>query len=155
VLAPPGWRLGGALAADTLQIAGTRAEPAVTGTLSADGMALRSVVDGLQFQDGRLRARLDGTRLLIDEFSLAGAGGAASGGVLRATGEAAWRDGRAQARLNATLQRLRVSVRDDRQLSVSGTLQRRPGRPRRERRRAPERGPGADRAARRQPPGAG
>jgi len=121
VLAPPGWRLGGALAAE-LQIAGTRAAPAVTGTLSADGMALRSVVDGLQFQDGRLRARLDGTRLLIDEFSLAGAGGAASGGRLNATGEAAWRDGRAQARLNATLQRLRVSVRDDRQLSVSGTL---------------------------------
>lgn len=121
-LAPPGWRLGGALAAE-LQLAGTRAAPSVSGSLSADGVALRSVVDGLQFKDGRLRARLDGARLRIDEFSLAGVGASGSGGRLIASGEAAWRDGRPQAQLNATLQRLRVSARDDRQLSVSGALQ--------------------------------
>ena len=119
VLAPPGWRLHGALAADA-QLTGTRGAPRVTGSLTADEVALRSVVDGLQFEGGRLRARLDGTRLLIDEFSLRGAGDA--GGSLRASGEAGLLDGRPQARLEATLNRLRASIRDDRQVTTSGRL---------------------------------
>jgi len=122
VLAPPGWRLRGALQADT-RIGGTRAAPLVNGTLAADDLALRSVVDGLQFGGGRLRARLDGTRLLVDEFLLRGAGRQGSGGTLRASGEAGWVDGRAQARLDATLDQLRASLRDDRQLTVSGRVQ--------------------------------
>ena len=130
-LAPPGWRLRGALQAD-MRLGGTRAQPLLTGTLAADGLALRSVADGFQFQDGRLRARLDGTRLLIDEFLLRGpapraqaAGAAAtagSGGLIRASGEAGWIDGRAQAHLNATLQQLRASIRADRQVTVSGQV---------------------------------
>lgn len=120
VLAPPGWRLRGALAADT-RIGGTRGTPRVEGTLSADDLALRSVVDGIEFADGRLRARLDGTRLLIDEFTLRGAG--EQGGRLRASGEAGWIDGRAQARLNASLEQLRASIRADRQVTVSGQVQ--------------------------------
>ena len=122
VLAPPGWRLRGALAADA-RVAGTRGEPLVSGTVTADDVALRSIVDGVQFEGGRLRARLDGTRLLIDEFTLQGAGEKGSGGRLRATGEAGLVDGRAQARLNATLERLRASIRDDRQVTVSGNVQ--------------------------------
>lgn len=129
VLAPPGWRLRGALNADA-RLGGTRAQPLVTGTLGADDLALRSVVDGVQFENGRLRARLDGTRVLIDEFVLRGAGGAdggkageQGGGLIRATGEAGWIDGRAQARLNATLQQLRASIRADRQVSASGQVQ--------------------------------
>ena len=122
VLAPPGWRLRGALAADA-RVAGTRGEPLVNGTVTADDVALRSIVDGVQFEGGRLRARLDGTRLLIDEFTLQGAGEKGSGGRLRATGEAGLVDGRAQARLNATLERLRASIRDDRQVTVSGNVQ--------------------------------
>ncbi|MFT4195180.1 translocation/assembly module TamB domain-containing protein, partial [Ottowia sp.] len=46
-----------------------------------------------------------------------------AGGTLRATGEAGWVDGRAQARLDATLDQLRASIRDDRQLTVSGSVQ--------------------------------
>ena len=130
VLAPPGWRLRGALQADA-RIAGTRAAPRVSGPLTADDLALRTVVDGLQFEDGRLRARLDGTRLVIDEFSLRGpadknakAGDAAAdGGTLRASGEAGWIDGRLQARLAATLAQLRASIRADRQVTVSGSVQ--------------------------------
>lgn len=122
VLAPPGWRLRGALAADA-RVAGTRAEPLVSGTLTADDVAMRSIVDGLQFEGGRLRARLDGTRLLIDEFSLQGAGEGASGGRLHASGEAGLIDGRPQARLAATLDKLRASIRDDRQVTVSGQVQ--------------------------------
>ncbi|MFT3779625.1 MAG: translocation/assembly module TamB domain-containing protein [Ottowia sp.] len=122
VLAPPGWRLRGALEADA-RIGGTRAAPLVGGTLAADELALRSVADGLQFGGGRLRARLDGTRLLVDEFLLRGAGREGAGGTLRATGEAGWVDGRARARLDATLDQLRASIRDDRQLTVSGSVQ--------------------------------
>ncbi|MDO5289774.1 MAG: translocation/assembly module TamB domain-containing protein, partial [Pseudomonadota bacterium] len=123
VLAPPGWRLRGALNADA-RLGGTRTQPLVTGTLGADGLALRSVVDGVQLEDGRLRARLDGTRVLIDEFLLRGAGDASGqGGLIRASGEAGWIDGRAQARLNATLEQLRASIRADRQVSASGQVQ--------------------------------
>ena len=122
VLAPPGWRLRGALQADA-RISGTRAAPLVHGTLAADRLALRSVVDGVQLGGGRLRARLDGNRLLIDEFLLRGAGGRDGGGTLHASGEAGWIDGRPQASLSATLDQLRASVGADRQLTVSGSAQ--------------------------------
>ncbi|MCL1962346.1 MAG: translocation/assembly module TamB domain-containing protein [Desulfovibrionaceae bacterium] len=121
-LAPPGWRLRGALQAD-MRISGTRAAPLAQGRLAADGLALRSVVDGLQFGGGRLRARLDGVRLLINEFVLHGAGGQDGGGTLSASGDAGWIEGRAQARLAVTLDKLRASIRADRQLTVSGNAQ--------------------------------
>jgi len=122
-LAAPGWRMRGALALDA-RIHGTRAAPLLDGSLSAGALALRSVADGVQFDAGRLRARLDGTRLLIDEFVLHGPGGEqGAGGLLRASGQAGWIDGRAQARLSATLEQLRASVRADREVTVSGQLQ--------------------------------
>jgi len=121
LLAPPGWRLRGSLGAD-IAIAGTRAEPRLGGTLAADDLALRSVVDGVELQGGRLRARLDGQRLLIDEFMLRGAGGASGGGTLVATGEGAWTGAGPQARISAQLTRLRASIRSDRQLTVSGGI---------------------------------
>jgi translocation and assembly module TamB len=121
LLAPPGWRLRGSLGAD-IAIAGTRAEPRLGGTLAADDLALRSVVDGVELQGGRLRARLDGQRLLIDEFMLRGAGGANGGGTLVATGEGAWIDAGPQVRISAQLTRLRASIRSDRQLTVSGRI---------------------------------
>ena len=124
-LAPPGWRLRGALAAD-VRVAGTRGQPQVAGTLSADDLALRSVVDGFALGRGRLRARLDGTQLIIDELLLHGPGTGDkddAGGTLRATGQAGWQDGRAQARLDATLTRLHASVRADRDITVSGQVQ--------------------------------
>ncbi|MFC3304611.1 translocation/assembly module TamB domain-containing protein [Ottowia pentelensis] len=126
-LAPPGWRLRGALAAD-VRVAGTRGQPQVTGTLSADDLALRSVVDGFALGRQRLRARLDGTQLIVDELLLHGPDGgkgapADAGGTLRASGAAGWQDGRAQARLDVTLTRLHASVRADRDLTVSGQVQ--------------------------------
>ncbi|MDP2256477.1 MAG: translocation/assembly module TamB domain-containing protein [Polaromonas sp.] len=122
VLAPPGWRLRGALAAD-IAISGTRAAPRLAGELQANDMALRSVVDGIEFGNGRLRAQLDGTRMRISEFSLQGAGDKGTGGLLTAQGEAAWVDGRPQVLLTAKLARLRASIRTDRQVTVSGELQ--------------------------------
>ncbi|MES2190439.1 MAG: translocation/assembly module TamB domain-containing protein [Pseudomonadota bacterium] len=122
VLAPPGWRLRGTLGAN-VAISGTRALPQLAGDLSANDLALRSVVDGIEFGNGRLRARLDGTRMRINEFTLQGAGTNNTGGKLTAQGEAAWLDGKPQVALDAKLDRLRASIRTDRQVTLSGELQ--------------------------------
>ncbi len=122
VLAPPGWRLRGSLGAD-VSISGTRAAPQLAGNLQANNLALRSVVDGIEFGRGRLRASLDGTRMRINEFTLQGAGDKGAGGTLTAQGEAAWLDGQAVLQLDAKLERLRASLRSDRQLTLSGELQ--------------------------------
>ncbi|MGH8832301.1 MAG: translocation/assembly module TamB domain-containing protein [Polaromonas sp.] len=122
VLAPPGWRLRGSLGAD-VAIRGTRAAPQLAGDLQANDLALRSVVDGIEFGNGRLRARLDGTRMRIHEFTLQGAGDKGTGGTLTAQGEAGWVEGKPQVQLDAKLERLRASLRTDRQLTVSGEVQ--------------------------------
>lgn len=132
VLAPPGWRMRGTLAANA-SLSGTRQAPQWTGTLQADDLALRSVVEGIELRDGRFRATLEGQRLNINEFSLRGAptGGTGApatndGGTLTATGFARWSSVAPvgiQLDLQAQAQALRVSARADRRLSVSGKLQ--------------------------------
>ncbi|MBA2962191.1 translocation/assembly module TamB domain-containing protein [Ramlibacter sp. CGMCC 1.13660] len=119
LLAPPGWRLRGSLAAD-ISVAGTRGEPALSGSLRADDVALRSVVDGVALQDGRLRARLEAHRLVVDELVLRGAGD--DGGTLSGSGEANWSGGSPQVAVTARLERLRASSRGDRELTLSGTI---------------------------------
>ena len=136
VLAPPGWRLRGTLDADAT-LAGTRARPQWRGHLSANDLALRSVVDGVDFSGGTLRTRLEGERLDIEELTLQGAAGAgtaaASGGLLKATGFVQWQahEGaaaqasfvqRLRMEMDATATGLRVSARSDRRLVLSGTL---------------------------------
>ena len=121
-LAPPGWRIRGSLGAN-IAIQGTRAAPQLTGDLQANDLALRSVVDGIEFGNGRLRAQLDGTRMVIHEFTLQGAGLKGTGGTLTARGEALWKDGQPRVALSARLERLRASIRTDRQITLSGDLQ--------------------------------
>ncbi len=130
LLAPPGWRVRGTLDAD-LQLAGSLREPQWSGNLQANEMALRSVIDGIEFGNGQLRATLLGQRLNIERFSLQGAGGA-SGGELTATGFANWAAPPGSERsalqaiamqIDARARALRVSARADRRLVVSGTLQ--------------------------------
>ncbi|MEO5670396.1 MAG: DUF490 domain-containing protein, partial [Ramlibacter sp.] len=121
LLAPPGWRLRGSLTAD-VKAAGTRADPQLSGTIAADDLALRSVVDGIELRNGKLRATLDGNRLRVTEFTLHGAGEQEAGGTLAATGEAAWVNGAPQVQAKVVLTRLRASIRSDRQLTVSGEL---------------------------------
>ncbi len=122
VLAPPGWRLRGSLGTN-MTVQGTRSTPQFVGDLQADDMALRSVVDGFEFSNGRLRAHIDGTRLRIREFTLHGAGAKDTGGVLSAEGDVRWSQGAPQVTLTAQLERLRTSIRSDRQLTLSGKLQ--------------------------------
>ena len=131
LLAPPGWRLRGTLNADAT-LSGTRGTPQWRGNLSAQDLAVRSVVDGIDFSNGKLQATLDGQRLEINDFSLQGAGGQ-SGGTLAIKGNVQWLpptataagstgESRLRMSLNATAKRLRVSARADRSLSVSGTV---------------------------------
>lgn len=129
MLAPPGWRLRGTLDANAT-LTGTRKLPHWRGTLQAKDLAVRSVADGIDFQQGTLSARLEGQRLHIDDFSLFGAGGAA-GGQVTVTGVADWLSTgkpadtlaqRVQMTLEATAKALRVSTRADRRLTVSGKL---------------------------------
>ena len=145
MFAPPAWRIDGTLAADAT-LAGTRSAPLWQGQLSADGLAVRAAVEGIELKDGRLRARLQGQRLLLDELSLQG--GAASrarisgpagnlstvsseaardGGELRLSGELRWDPATAEQSgiamdLQAQLRALRVLVRSDRQVTVSGQV---------------------------------
>ena len=148
MLAPPGWRMAGTLDADAT-LAGNRSEPRWNGTLAADKLALRALVEGLDLRDGRLRATLAGNRVEITEFTLKGGAGAQTripgqsgnlstaaseaardGGTLSARGELGW--GAApvagagsgiRMSIQADLRALRVLVRADRQLTLSGNLQ--------------------------------
>ena len=130
VLAPPGWRMRGTLDAE-LALTGSRSAPQWTGSVQAKDLALRSLVDGIEFGNGRLRASVQGQRLAIDDFQLQGAGGGA-GGEFSARGFAQWLAtpqggdaalNRVRIELDATARALRVSARADRRLAVSGQLQ--------------------------------
>jgi len=146
MLAPPGWRVAGTLDADAA-LSGNRAAPRWTGTLGADKLALRAPVEGLDLRDGRLRATLTGERIEITEFTLKGGAGstvriggqsgnrstaasqaASDGGSLSARGDMAWGAAGAtgtgiRMALQADLRALRVLVRTDRQVTLSGNLQ--------------------------------
>ncbi len=130
VLAPPGWRVRGSLRAEAA-VSGTRADPQFTGSLQADDLVLRSIVEGVSFRGGELRATLAGERIVIERFRLEGRGGSERGGVLQASGSAEWRrvqrDGVARREplieLQATATKLRASSRPDRRVTVTGALQ--------------------------------
>ncbi len=145
-LAPPGWRVKGTLQADAA-LSGTRTAPRWSGTLGADQMAVRSLLDGVDLQDGRLRAVLRGDRLEITEFRVNGGQGSnaripgfsgnltpppKSGGTLTGTGFVSWADalnGKGGAGsgiamdFSAEARALQVLVRADRQVSISGNVQ--------------------------------
>ncbi|MGC4029572.1 MAG: translocation/assembly module TamB domain-containing protein [Steroidobacteraceae bacterium] len=143
-LAPPGWRVQGALQAD-VAIAGTVQSPQLQGSIDADGLNIRSVLDGVDLHDGLLRATLQGSRLQVSELTLQGGTGSRahvrglSGnrtpppterGRMTASGSIDW-SGAASAEpddsgialdFTTRLQKMQVLVRNDRQLSLSGDL---------------------------------
>ncbi|WP_244910962.1 translocation/assembly module TamB domain-containing protein [Extensimonas vulgaris] len=142
LLAPPGWRVRGTVEADA-QLAGSRAAPRWSGTLAADDVAVRSVLDGIDLQQGRLRATLRGDTLAITEWRIQGGRGSNAripglsgnrtpppqdGGTLAGTGTLRWSspaDGDAgiAMQLQGEARALQVLVRADRQVSVSGPVQ--------------------------------
>ena len=141
MLAPSGWRVHGTLNAD-VRLSGSRAAPRWDGQVAADRFAIRSVLDGVDLQDGRLRATLQGQQLTITELHLKGGHGSRAriagfsgnrtaapedGGTLSGSGTLSWAGGGEQGPdirmdLRARAERLQVLVRADRQVSVSGDL---------------------------------
>jgi translocation and assembly module TamB len=134
VLAPPGWRVQGTLDAN-LTLSGTRSQPQWQGRLQADQLAAKSAVQGIEFSQGQMQARLQGQSLVLERLSLRGAG--AQGGELQARGQVQFNTNtnntppaRAQTNplrwadlaLQIEAKTLRVSNRADRRLSVSGDV---------------------------------
>lgn len=132
VLAPPGWRVQGTLDAQ-FDLSGTRTQPQWQGRLQADNLAVRSAVQGIEFSQGQLQARLQAQELILERLSLRGAG--AQGGELQARGEISFAPtGRATpgsstsplsaARMTLQMEAkaLRVSNRADRRLAISGDV---------------------------------
>lgn len=146
MLAPPGWRIAGTLDASAT-LSGNRTVPRWNGTLGADKLALRAPVEGLDLRDGRLRATLSGDSVQITEFTLKGGAGSsariagqsgnrsttasearADGGTLSASGSLNWGPASGTASgirmaLQGQVRALRVLVRSDRQVTLSGDLQ--------------------------------
>lgn len=127
VFAPPGWRLRGTLQANAT-IGGSLRAPLLNGSLNADDLGVRSVVDGIEFSQGRLRTRLNGQRLDIDEFSLRGpAVNRRPGGSANVTGNVQWGGGPTlmqslRMQLTAQLRQLQLSSMPERQISLSGNI---------------------------------
>ena len=144
LFAPPGWRVTGSLQAKA-EISGDRQNPQWQGNLSADGLSVLSSLDGVDLQDGVLRARLQGNRLDLTELRFKGGRGSNArilgysgnlttaprdGGELTGSGFVLWQppgaDGQSSGLsmdLRAQATRLQVLVRADRQVSISGGLQ--------------------------------
>lgn len=143
-LAPPGWRIQGALDAN-IDLGGTVQAPRLDGSIEGKGLNLRSVLDGVDLHDGTLRASLSGTRLEVAELNFQGGTGSrahvrgfsgnrtpppAGRGRMSASGSIDWSGvaGADEAEsgivmdLRAELQRMQVLVRNDRQMTLSGDL---------------------------------
>ncbi len=133
-LAPPGWRLRGTMNAN-MALTGTLDTPHWSGTLQARNLALRSVVDGIDFSEGSLNARLHDQQIDIEHFTLQGAGGSAgksatTGGQISLSGSVFWLPGIAGANLTSRLhmvlvaqaKALRLSSHPDRRVVLSGKL---------------------------------
>lgn len=130
LLAPPGWRVQGSLDAQ-LELTGTRQDPQWQGHIQADNLAVRSAVQGIEFSQGQLRARVHGQQVDLEQLSLRGAG--AQGGELQTQGHLTWLPspagsanasplGQVSMVLNMQAKALRVSNRADRRLAISGQV---------------------------------
>ncbi|HMA07570.1 MAG TPA: translocation/assembly module TamB domain-containing protein [Ramlibacter sp.] len=126
-------RVDGSLAAD-VTVEGTPAEPQARGTLNGDGLRAAWVEQGLRLEDGRLRARLDGDILILDELRFAGPPrvrpkepqAAArvdfkQDGTVSATGRVKLRD--LEGVIQVTARRLPMLQRSERWVIASGDLQ--------------------------------
>lgn len=110
---PAGWRLAGRAAA-TVQIGGKLAAPDLTGRADGDGLALRHLLYGVDFTEGRFVLDLKGQHAELTELQAR-----AGDGWLRATGRAEL-GARPAAHIEMTADKLRVLSRVDRRIVASG-----------------------------------
>ena len=130
LLAPPGWRVQGTLES-RLTLSGTRGQPQWQGSMQGDNLAVRSAVQGIEFSQGQLIAKLQGQQVILERLSLRGAG--PQGGEMLAKGQLGWDTSAAAFNaanpltaaslvLQIQAKSLRVSNRADRRLAVSGDV---------------------------------
>ena len=134
MFAPPGWRLRGTL--DTqIALSGTLQSPQLHGTLNMDDLGVRSIVDGIAFSGGRLRARLNGQRMDISEFSMQGSPARTGllgtqridGGSINITGYTQWGGGAdlldsIRVQLSGKINQLQLFTLPDRMIALSGDI---------------------------------
>jgi translocation and assembly module TamB len=100
-------------AALDLALGGTLGAPALAGTASADDVRIDVPQYGIALREGRLRAKLEGDMLVLEDLAIKG-----PEGELTATGTLA--RGGAGAKLAWRADRLRIFNRPDRRLVVTG-----------------------------------
>lgn len=148
-LVPPGWRIQGEMKS-AMQISGTVRMPQLRGSIEGDNLNIRSVLDGVDLHNGRLRAALHDSRMDIGTLEFEGGTGSrahvrgfsgnrtpapTARGRMTAQGYIDWSriDDPANTdaetarshiamKLDAKLERMQVLVRHDRQMTLSGTL---------------------------------
>lgn len=113
-LAGPSVALEGRLVAD-VAIRGTLGEPRVSGEVKGDRLALTLFEQGVRLHDGRLRARLSGEVLELDEFILHG-----GQGTLKANGKMKLTEGDPQLRTDIVADHLQLLADPSRHLTLSG-----------------------------------
>ena len=113
---PSGWMVQGELDG-MARLSGTWGAPAYTGALTGERVAVRNLLQGVDFKDGQLKVRLDGETARIESLRLRG-----GDGLLTAQGQARFGN-KPELQLQAKAEKLRVLGRVDRQLVLSGQTQ--------------------------------
>ena len=110
---PPGWRLQGEVVS-TASLGGRFGAPQLTGELAAQRVAVRNLLQGVDYTDGELKVALQGDTARIERLSLRSGEG-------RITGEGVGEFGaKPSARVQVHVEGFRVLGRFDRQLVASG-----------------------------------
>lgn len=110
--------LDGALKAN-LGITGRLDAPIVNGTLQAKKLKLRSVLYGINLQQGEMTANLDNNQLHVSDFQVK----SGAGGTLKGQGTLALDSRNPNAQINLVADKLEAVSKPDRLLIVSGQVQ--------------------------------
>lgn len=113
---PAGWRLAGQLSARAA-LDGTVGAPRLTGEVQGQRIAVRNVLQGVDWRDAELRARLTGDALLLDSLTLK-----AGPGTVGLTGRATLGT-TPTIQLQARAERFAALQRVDRRVLASGTAE--------------------------------
>jgi translocation and assembly module TamB len=113
---PAGWRLAGRVGA-TVQLTGRAGAPDLVGTVDGDGLALRHLLYGVDFTEGRFTLALNGQHAELTKLEARG-----GDGWLRATGRAEF-GAKPTAHVEMKADKLRVLSRVDRRIVASGEAQ--------------------------------
>ncbi|MGR6807162.1 translocation/assembly module TamB domain-containing protein [Sphaerotilus natans] len=110
---PAGWRLSGRVGGQA-RLDGQFGQPRYAGELQGDRIAVRNVLEGIDWRDATLRASLDGDTARIERFAMRGGTGS-----LELSGQATL-DARPVLTLRMTADRFAALQRIDRRASLSG-----------------------------------